>query len=156
MADFLCEQLIEWVTPFEAMQGAGSINSEINAEFLFFGSSVCAVESSETIPPQLSNFVPAHGSQIGANTVLSFDVTDNTAFLRRIILHISLPTSLGSEVVHNGEGFNTRHYSNSSNTRTPIANGFRYTILRDGGWPAGPGSVTLQPFAIDYAGNENI
>ena len=35
--------------------------------------------------------------------------------------------------------------------RTMIAGGFRYTVLRTGGWPGAP---TIQTFAIDRAGNE--
>ena len=51
--------------------------------------------------------------------------------------------------VHDGDAFRG-HYAASS-SRTMIAAGFRYSVLRTGGWPAAP---TIQTFAIDRAGNE--
>lgn len=132
MSDFFAQELVVWTVPSETK------SEEVVSD-----------------PPTLSNFSPAYGGNIGQNTVLSFDITDVDSSIRRIILHATIQNLSGSEVIHDGENFNERYYSGASNVRTSISNGFHYVILRDGGWPNGPGLITLIPFAIDIKGNEN-
>ena len=159
MSDFSTQELAVFDIPFQAIEGAGTLDSHKNIEDLFLvciPTIVVPPPPVDNIPPVLLNFSPPVDGELSLNTILSFDVTDNSSFLRRIILHIAIPNVSGSEVVHNGESFNQRHYSNVANTRLVIPGGFRYSIHRDGGWPSGPGNVMLIPFAIDIAGNENI
>lgn len=56
-----------------------------------------------------------------------------------------------TELCWDGDGF-VGHYAAGTCLRTPITDGFRFTVLRDGtGWPAGP---ILRAFAFDLSGNE--
>jgi hypothetical protein len=74
--------------------------------------------------------------------------------LRRSWVSLVFPGIVGDEVVHNGDRFGA-FYTNVTNTRTSIANGFQYTVLRDGGWPAGafPLTTSFTINAVDTLGN---
>lgn len=103
-------------------------------------------------PPEVGNVSPAPGTPITTTTPLVFEVTDDSGTFRRIILAVAF--SAGelagvTEIAHDGDAF-VGHYSTGC-TRDPIAGGFRFTLLRAGGWPASP---TLRVFAVDTAGNE--
>lgn len=100
--------------------------------------------------PAISNLVPTIGPITGQQ-ILQFDVTDPDNDLVAVLIQASFDGLVGTEVVHDGIAFKG-HYSNAANTRTSITNGYRYRILRDGGWP---GSPTVEPVAIDSAGHEN-
>jgi hypothetical protein len=106
----------------------------------------------DLIDPVVSNLTPAAGTTITVSTPLQFDVTDNSGVFRRILLFVQYGSDAEYHLVHHGDGFNA-DFSNAFNTRTVIANGYRYTILPDGGWPAAP---TVTPVAIDIAGHENL
>jgi len=56
------------------------------------------------------------------------------------------------ELVYDADGFNPAHYAGVSNTKTTITNGFRFTLLRDGGWF---GALSIKVYAIDEGGGEN-
>lgn len=99
--------------------------------------------------PTVGNFNPAPGTPIARTGPVSFDVTDESGDFRRIFVVAFFPATGVTEVVHDGDGF--RGFYAASSSRTMIAAGFRYTVLRSGGWPAAP---TIQTFAIDRAGNE--
>lgn len=103
----------------------------------------------DTTAPIVSNFDPAPGTPIARTAAVSFDVTDESGDFRRIFVVAFYPTTGMTEVVHDGDAFRG-HYAASS-SRTMIAGGFRYSVLRTGGWPGAP---TIQTFAIDRAGNE--
>lgn len=98
-------------------------------------------------PPVISNVTPAPGSQLLKNAPIGADVTDDGDF-SRVIVVVEFATLGTKEVVHDGDGFSA-NYSGSS--RTAIANGWRYSVVRTGGWPASP---TLRVFAIDADGQE--
>jgi len=102
-------------------------------------------------PPVVSNFVPAAGSNILSSTPVGFDVTD-AGPIRRVIILARYPIAGLTEAVHDGTDFGLQ-YSNISNTRNPIAGGYTYTILRNGGWIESP---IISPFAIDVTGSENF
>lgn len=152
------EEFFTWIVPFGAVEGAGNLDADLNSQFLFISSSSFTDGGGggggggDVTAPVLSNFNPPFGNSIGENEPITFDLTDNSGQMRLIILHGSYDGVVGHEVIHDGEGFGQRNYSNGSNVRTPISGGFRYTILRDGGWP---GTFTLYPFAVDTSGNEN-
>jgi hypothetical protein len=99
--------------------------------------------------PAVGNFSPAPGTPIARTRAVSFDVTDESGDFRRIFVVAFFPATGVTEVVHDGDGF--RGFYAASSSRTMIAAGFRYAVLRSGGWPAAP---TIQTFAIDRAGNE--
>lgn len=127
---------------------AGSESEDLSLFVLFDVPCDCSIEYT---PPTITNFVPAVGSQITRLQQLQFDVTDDGP-LRRVILEVRYPENGIQEVIHDGVGFGLK-YQGGSNTRTQIAGGFRYTMLRDGGWPENP---TITPFAIDISGSENL
>ena len=99
--------------------------------------------------PVVANFNPAPGTPITRTAPIAFDVTDDSGDFRRIFVVAFFPATGATEVVHDGDSFRG-HYAAGSG-RTMIASGFRYTLLRTGGWPGAP---TIQTFAIDRAGNE--
>lgn len=104
---------------------------------------------SDTTAPVVGNFTPSPGTPIARTAEVSFDVTDESGDFRRIFIIAFFAATGIAEVVHDGDAF--RGFYAASSSRTMIAAGFRYTVLRTGGWPAAP---TIQTFAIDRAGNE--
>jgi hypothetical protein len=103
----------------------------------------------DAAPPVVGNFDPAPGTAIARTGSVTFDVTDDSGDFRRIFVVAYFPATGVAEVVHDGDGF--RGFYAAKSSRTMIAGGFRYTLLRSGGWPGAP---TIQTFAIDHAGNE--
>ena len=101
------------------------------------------------VPPVVSNFVPSPGTAITAFTPLSFDVTDDGAF-RRILVLASFSQLGLQEVVHDGDNFSAQYSARSS--RSAITGGFHYSLLRQSGWVASP---TITPYAYDTVGGEN-
>lgn len=100
-------------------------------------------------PPVVGNFNPTPGTPLARMAPVSFDVTDDSGELRLIFIVAFFPSTGVTEVVHDGAGF--RGFYAASSSRVMIAGGFRYTVLRSGGWLAAP---TIQTFALDRAGNE--
>jgi hypothetical protein len=106
----------------------------------------------EPTPPIVDGLIPAAGTNVSVSRVLQFDVTDTEGFTR-IIVKAQKVGVLLDEVVHDGTQFGAM-YQNASNTRTPITDGYRYTILRDGGWVVG--GPTLTVYATDTRGAEAV
>jgi hypothetical protein len=103
--------------------------------------------------PVVSNVSPAPGTAIAATQVLQLDVTDPDGDAFRLIMLIADFAFLGiREVIHDGTSF-SQNYSGFGNARTVITNGFHYSVLRVGGWPASPRII---PYAIDVTGQENV
>lgn len=106
--------------------------------------------------PSVMMPTPAPGATIQPNDLISFQITDiisdpfASAGFRRILVTAHFPKTGLVEVIHNGDGF-TGFYSAGS-SRTPITNGYQYSIRRSGGWPDGP-QFTI--YAIDNEGNES-
>jgi hypothetical protein len=103
-------------------------------------------------PPVVGSFNPAPGTSITASTPLEFSVTDNSGLFTRIILIADFRAFGIREIIHDGYAFGP-NYRGPHNIITSITNGFRYSALRTGGWPESP---TIQPFAIDREGTENL
>jgi len=85
-------------------------------------------------------------------TPINFDVTDESGasgFLR-IIVVVHFPTRRIKEIMYDSEGFGPM-YSNVANTRTDIANGYSFAVLRDTGWPESP---VITPYVVDVTGEE--
>ena len=101
--------------------------------------------------PIIADFVPPLNATLRSLTAeIQFTVTDATALNRRTFVNVKFPGRVHDRV-HDGTSFGL-HYQNGSNRRVRIANGFQYTILRDGGWPAPP---DLQIVAINQSGEES-
>jgi hypothetical protein len=102
--------------------------------------------------PVSSVVSPAPGTPITTDTALVVEVTDDSGSFRRVMLLVAYSSGdlAGiTELAHDGDAF-VGYYS-AGCTREPIDDGFRFTIIRDGGWPASP---TLRIFAFDRGGNE--
>ncbi len=102
----------------------------------------------DNTPPVIGNFVPAQGTILDEQQSVSFDVTDNSGLFSTIILHAVYADGI-EEVVHDGTNFRGLYQTSSS--RVIITDGWRYTVLRTGGWPSSP--VTIRAFAVDGEGN---
>ncbi len=100
---------------------------------------------------EVVNFDPATATAIRAVEPITFDVVDTLASLQRVVVLVSFPNLNLYEVAHDGDALGPV-YRNSFCTRTPITNGFRYTLLRDSGWPSSPRVV---PMAFDAGGGVN-
>lgn len=105
------------------------------------------------IAPVITNFSPAIGVEVSASTPVQFDVTDNGTF-RRLMILMSMPTdpTETADLVHDGDSFRGE-YTAAVNTRVSISGGFRFTVLRAGGWLATP---KAEFFVIDTGGNEGV
>jgi hypothetical protein len=101
--------------------------------------------------PVIGNFSPALGTSISRSTPIAFDVTDDSGSFRRVFITASFGVDNAAEVVHDGSAFRGPYVAQS--TRGLIANGFRFTCARSGGWPGRP---TFEIHPIDMMGNEGV
>ena len=74
-----------------------------------------------------------------------FDVTEVATPALVVAAHHA--GGIGEEVVFDGSAF-TEHFGGAGNTRTAIADGFRYLVARDGGWPGMPTFRAWNPAAV--------
>jgi hypothetical protein len=95
--------------------------------------------SLDTAPPVVANFVPPPGA-ISRYQALQFDVTDNREVTALVVSVRFEPVPPGTnrpkEVVFDAEGFADAYRAHS--TVQTIPSGYRFSILRDGGWPSAP------------------
>ena len=99
----------------------------------------------DTTPPVVANVLPAAGGPLLPTDAVSFDVTDETG-LAAIIVAGYYPSDRTYDVIHDGTAFGFGY----SGTRTPITDGYHYTITRDAGWLEFP---QVRITAIDTGGN---
>lgn len=121
-----------------------------------WGVQAWGADSDSDNPPLITIVSPTPGLIPGsfaqaATTPLIFDVTDVTPDLQDVLLWISFDGGANAEVVHDHTAFFAR-YSGGS-TRVPIVNGYRYSLLREGGWPSDLDAIQLTVKAYDSAGN---
>jgi hypothetical protein len=102
----------------------------------------------DSVPPVTTNVTPTPGTPIDVDQAVSVDVTDDTGLFRRVLIAVELEGQ--TELAWDGDTW-LGHYADGGSVRDPIASGFRFTVLRDGGWPSSP---TLRVFAFDQGGNE--
>ena len=100
--------------------------------------------------PVVSNVSPAAASAIHPSSFISFDVTDDNNAFAELLIIANFPSLNILEVVYMDGVFSANYQTLSS--RNPIANGFHYSVLRTGGWPASPTFIVK---AIDTHGNVN-
>lgn len=137
---------------YEAITAAIGARSALGSNAAHAASVVYLQEpgvSGDTTPPAIANVTPAPGTPILRTQAVTFDVTDASPGLRRVLPAVHFPGIPNTELVHDGDDF-TENYRDRS-AREAISGGFRYTILRKDGWPDAP---TLIPFAYDQDGNE--
>jgi hypothetical protein len=105
--------------------------------------------------PEITNISPTPGTNIRPQTVFSFDVTDDLA-LALVLVAVSWrhpkTNELIVELAYDGTAFRGA-YRGIANTKITIAGGFRFNVLRDGGWLASP---TLEWFPLDTSGNLGV
>lgn len=100
----------------------------------------------DTLAPHVSDFSPSPGTELQTDAPIAFNVVDDTG-LRPVVVVVRYEDIGAADLAHDGADFVDTY----EGTRTPIAGGFRYSLVRRGGWPAAP---TIQVFAVDTAGNE--
>lgn len=93
-------------------------------------------------------FTLADGTEIGRNTAVPIDVTDETG-LAAVVVMVLYPATGDYEVAHDGTAFAPRFVSKS--TRTSITDGYRFSLVRAGGWPSPP---TVKVLPLDTSANE--
>lgn len=117
----------------------------------FFSVTSSAGGASDLIAPTVTLISPSTASLLDPTGSIVIDVTDNGSFREVIVV---AKFSSGSqdlvEVVHTGS---FAPFYDSGSTRSAIADGFRYSIVRDGGWISN-NTVKIDVYAIDTAGNE--
>lgn len=112
-----------------------------------------AHEEPDVTSPVIGNVSPAPGTPITSTTPLVLEVTDDSGALRRVLLTATYSAGAltgVTELLFDGDAF-VGHYVGGRSGREPIPGGFRFTLLRDTGWPASP---TIRVFAFDRSGNE--
>jgi hypothetical protein len=87
-------------------------------------------------------------STISKSTPIIIDVYSTAVPLRRAWVNASYAGFLPDDMVHNSDRFGSA-YQGSTNVRSNITNGYRFTLLRDGGWPGTP-AITVH--AVDSLG----
>lgn len=98
---------------------------------------------------QLTNAVPSSGSEITNTTVATFDVKDTEAFLGRVLIAVEYEALGGAtELVWDGAQVCGPAFTV---TKVAITDGWRYSVLRKGGWPASP---KLRVFLTNFGGRE--
>ncbi len=107
--------------------------------------------SADTTAPTVSNVSPVAGTTLGRFDPVTLDVTDVGTGLRLVVLAAQFAGGSIYEIVHDGTSFAPLYAAGSA--RTVISGGYHYSLARLGGWP---GALTLMPFAVDQAGNENV
>lgn len=132
----------------DLLQRYGFTTAELQLDYprIVYGSKA----PTDVAPPVVTVVGPPITTAIVASTALAFTVTDDVA-LRRVMVVARLAQLGLEEVVHQGDRFAVL-YAGAS-TRMPIAGGYSYSVLRNGGWPA---DVTIDVYSIDTAGNEAL
>lgn len=116
-----------------------------NATHESFAYTVTNPKRDDIAPPVIANISPAPGQPIFATSATSFDVTDDIG-LRRVAIY---DYHAGyTDVVFDGVAFQGPYVGSR---QTPITNGYRFQIMRRGGWVEAP---RLAVYPTDTSGNE--
>lgn len=100
----------------------------------------------DEVAPTISTPSPAPGN-VESGQAITFDVEDETLLAD---VKVWLVQANGAtEMIFDGDNF-TADYAGSS-TRTPIANGFTFSVRRTGGWPSGTWRLAVD--GTDTGGN---
>ncbi len=104
------------------------------------------------IPPEVTYVDPPPGAQISADRSITIDVTDDTGGFANIQLRVRYETDpiMPTESIYGGDTLGEFESCYESSTVVTITNGFRFVLVRDGGWPSSP---TFVASPIDGSGN---
>lgn len=132
----------------------GVSDTSIRGTTFFIVGGVLAVQI-----PVVTITTPLPPTTAGTPVVITVVGGNVGAMIRRAWIDVVLPGILANEVIHNSVRFGA-FYSNGINSRTTYTDalgrvGYRYTILRDGGWPVGafPLIASFTINAVDTLGN---
>ncbi len=101
--------------------------------------------------PTITNVTPDPGTTLPSRqTAISFDVQDVDPGLQIVVITLRYTSSQGTFVVHNGTQF-LYPFDSAGSTRTPIDNGFHFTVLPRRGWAGDIDQLFV--YAVDHAGN---
>jgi hypothetical protein len=103
--------------------------------------------ATDTTPPSVSDWNPAPGAELELDTPVSFTVTDASGAFAATFISVGFPTN-DVETAFQGATFRGRYAAGSS--RVSVSGGWRYTLVRQGGWPAKP---TFLVDVVDAKGN---
>lgn len=151
MPDFDAETAVQSLHPLQSDPGAG-FDADGPPD-----DPVAAPEEPNAVEPEVTIVSPTNG-ELGLTDAIVFDVTDDEGEFHAVFVWVNLLDIGSSEVVHDGDSFAARYVALSS--RAAIADGYRYTVRRSGGWPQ-PVLATATPQleirikAIDSAGNQS-
>lgn len=104
--------------------------------------------SGDISAPVVNVLSPTPGTHVYRDTPVIFDITDNIAIGRVFVVMRFTDADL-EEIVHQGDRFSDKY--TTSSTRSIIAGGYRYSIIRNGGWFENP---ILDVYATDSSGLE--
>lgn len=99
-------------------------------------------------PPRIT-FALASGTTIGRSQEIVVDIEEET-LLRASVIMVLFASQGAYEVAWDSSGF-APMYSDSQ--RTPLVDGYRYRLRRNGGWYATP---TVRALAVDGGGNAEV
>lgn len=102
----------------------------------------------DTTPPAIQNITPASGEELSRLQPVQFDVVDTEGF-GRIMVFVKF--AFFEHVVYDGAQLSPGFRSRSS--VEVIADGFRFRVVPDTGWPA-LSAPRFRILAVDAAGNE--
>lgn len=112
--------------------------------------------------PTITNIAPVPGplgtvggfssnAEVAKRTAITFDVADVAPGLLGVLIWCKFSNELGERLVHNGSRFIDPFFRSS--IRSPIAGGFHYSVMMDGGWPLHLGEISFTVLPIDIDGN---
>lgn len=98
----------------------------------------------------IQNVVPASGGSILSTDAIQFDVVSATTGLQ-VVLAAEYPNVTPADFIYDGTSLFSL-YRNGQTMVTAIPGGFRFTLLRTGGWP--DNQVSIRIYAYDDLGFE--
>ena len=107
----------------------------------------------DTTRPEVVYVDPIAGTQITPSTAITIDITDDSGGFANIQLRVRYPNAdpvIPTESIYGGDELAVFETLYTSSTITPISNGFRFVLTRDGGWPSTP---VFLASPIDSSGN---
>jgi hypothetical protein len=107
---------------------------------------IFAFEALDTSAPLISVISPLTMQILGHNTPIIIEVKDSN-FFARVVLAATLSGGVIEELIHDGVTTSVAY----AVQRDSITDGYRYTIMRVGGWYGS--SVTLKIISVDSQGN---
>lgn len=90
------------------------------------------------VPAVVTNITPAENSNITKLTPIQIDVThaEGVDRIANIAISVLFPATGQKDDAYDGEEFSPFYVAQS--TRTAIADGYRFRLLKSGGWDSSP------------------